>query len=97
MIKFLDLYKINGLDSLDGIESFPRLNYLGIAYCNVSDLSKLVECALLESADIRGIPAKDLSPLKDCGRLSMLYISPDMEALVSGLNLDDRVQVLVFD
>ena len=92
----LDLSDVKGLYSLDGIDEFAGVNYFSIAYSDVSDISRLREMPSLSIADLRGIPAKDLSPLVDCRRLKMIYISPDMEPLVSKINLDG-VQVLVFD
>ena len=92
----LDLSDVKGLYSLDGIDEYAGVNYFSIAYSDVSDISRLREMPSLSIADLRGIPAKDLSPLVDCRRLKMIYISPDMEPLVSKINLDG-VQVLVFD
>jgi serine/threonine protein kinase len=69
------------------IEGHKNLRELSIAYSKMTDLSFLSSIKL-ESLDLRGIPCKDYSTLKNCPNLKVLYCLESQKELMSKLGLD---------
>lgn len=82
LLDTLDLTQCSKMHSLDGIDAFPKLHYLGIAGTEITDISALKDNPILEMIDMTNAPVTDFSVLKDIPNLNTIWIDSGKEALI---------------
>ena len=85
------------LRTLDGLDAFPRLNYLGLADTGVEDISAVETVSTLEMLDISRVPVSDLTPLLSCPRLHTVFIDAGKEEIVRDIPFRQSVERIVTD
>ncbi len=94
-LECIDLSLSKKIDSLTGIENFPRLSFLGIAETGITDISILPQVTSLEMLDITNAGLDSLSPVADCGRLNTIFIDSGKEAELKRYDISDRIDIII--
>lgn len=94
-LECIDLTLSKKIDSLSGIENFPRLSFLGIAETGITDISILPQVTSLEMLDITNAKLNSLAPVADCDRLIMVFIDSGKEAELKRYDIPDSIEVIV--
>lgn len=94
-LECIDIGACRGINSLEGIEAFSKLNYLGIANTSIHDISMITTLNQLEMLDITNTPLDTLTPIEECGRLRMVFIDSGKEAEIQQLHIRETVEIIV--
>lgn len=94
-LECMDVGSCREIKSLEGIEAFPKLNYLGIANTEIQDISVIATLQQLEMLDITDTGIDTLSPIADCKRLHTIFIDSGKEAGIQQLQLEENVEIIV--
>lgn len=94
-LECIDITLCYGIDSLSGIDNFPKLNYLGIAGTEISDISAITELNHLEMLDVTNAPIDTLNPIKECENLHMVFIDSGKEAVIQQMDLRESLEIIV--
>ena len=88
-LESLDFTNCQKVKSLDGIEEFPSLTYLGIAGTGITDISALKNAAMLQMLELTNAPVTDFSVLKDIPQLNTIWIDSGKEGLINQEDIPD--------
>lgn len=72
-LAMLDL-SLSRLDSLEGVEALPRLEYLGFGYTSPESLEPLTKSEVLEYVEMVGAQIGDYTPLLRCKRVHTVHV-----------------------
>lgn len=95
-LECLDIGDCSQVTSLDGIEQYPKLNYLGISRTGITDITALPGVKGLERLDIAYTDIKDYESIKECPGLLVVFIDRSQEADVQEVKQDD-CEILTVD
>ncbi len=73
-LECLDVSGSSSFVSLEGVENFPNLNYLGIAYTGVTEIPEDFSSECLEMLDMGGLDIADYTPLLRCPKLHTVFV-----------------------
>ena len=79
----LELAGCSGLTSLEGIENFPELTFLGLAGTGIESFPEHFYHDKLEVLEVTGTGIKDFKALLRCPNLRNLYVSMEVESKAS--------------
>lgn len=96
-LECIDIGGCRNVESLAGIEAFPKLNYLGIRDTGIHDISAISAMTKLEMLDIVGTDISDLSVIADCSNLRVVFIDSGKEARIQQLPIREEIEVIVSD
>lgn len=94
-LECIDITFCYRMNSLSGVDNFPKLNYLGIASTEITDISSVAAISQLHMLDITDAPIDDLTPIEECGRLRMVFIDSRKEAGIQQLHMRETVEIIV--
>lgn len=89
----LELAGCAGLTSLEGIENFPELGFLGLAGTGISSFPEHFYHDNLEVLELTGTSVTDFKALLRCPKLRNLYVSEEVEPLASRQLENSNIQV----
>ncbi len=93
----LDLTGCVGLNSLEGIESYPALLYLSVSGTGVRDLTPVVALPRLDALEVIGVPIEDYSFLSDCPRLHTLILHDGARARAASQISPSGIEIIGVD
>lgn len=73
-LECLDVSGSSSFVSLEGVENFSNLNYLGIAYTGVTEIPEDFSSECLEMLDMGGLDIADYTPLLRCSKLHTVFV-----------------------
>ncbi len=88
-LECLDVGDCQNLETLNGINVYPRLSYLGIASTGIRDISPITDLQLT-MLDITNTPLESYAPLTDC-KLELLFIDEEKVNMIP----EDRITQII--
>ncbi len=97
-LKLLTADYCANLYSLEGIETFKKMESLNVQLTGITDLSPLRGNESIDSLNIAGIKAADYSPISEMRALKTIYCDESQsKALTEALGSDSSVQIIFLD
>lgn len=95
-LECLDVAGSSSFVSLEGVEKFSNLNYLGIAYTGVTEIPENFSSESLEIIDMGGLDIADYTPLSQCLKLYMVFVMEGEEAKVQQELSGKKLEILAY-
>lgn len=96
-LESLDLSGCQNLTSLNGIERFPALDYLGISSSGITDLDPLTELKKLHCLEVSYASLEDFTPLADCRQLNTIYLNRTLKDVLDRQLPNHSYHIIVID